>query len=191
MLGAIKVNILHLTLSNNLTSCLDNLLFQSEGKLKLFSKLSWAFYVISTKNLVKIGSLKRTVNVQMESCPKNVVRNCRMIAGGKLPLSDRTRTNGILALKQYGPGPRACFIKGIRMFLYLTCKLMRKTFLLKNLVFHKTGVNIKMFLNVRVLQTTLVNAYIDFSVDKSIKKTNYISIIISIELNRLTIIVII
>ena len=48
-----------------------------------------------------------------------------------------------------------------------------------------------MFLNVRVLQTTLVNAYIYFSVDKSIKKTNYISIIICIELNSLTIIVII
>ena len=64
LLGAIKVNILHLTLSNNLISCLDNLLFQYERKLKLFSKLSWAFYVIFTKNLVKIGLLKRTVNVQ-------------------------------------------------------------------------------------------------------------------------------
>ena len=54
------------------------------------------------------------------------------------------------------------------MFVYL--KLIRKTFLLKNLVFHKTGVNIKLFLTIRVLQTTLVNAYIYFSVDKSIKK---------------------
>ena len=37
----------------NLTSCLDSLLFQSEGKLKLFSKFSWTFHVIFTKNLVK------------------------------------------------------------------------------------------------------------------------------------------
>ena len=65
-----------------------------------------------------------------------------------------------LAIQQYGPGPRACFIKGIRMFVYL--KLMCKMFLLKNLVLHKTGVKIKIFLNIRVLQTTLVNAYIYF-----------------------------
>ena len=83
-----------------------------------------------------------------------------------------------LAIQQYGPGPRACFIKGIRMFVYL--KLMCKMFLLKNLVLHKTGVKIKIFLCVYL-----------FSVDKSIKNPNYISIIICIELNSLTIIVII
>ena len=69
-------------LSNNLTCCPDSLLFQSEGNLTLYSKLSWAFQVIFTKCLVKIRLQKRTVNVQMESCPQNVVINFRMVAGG-------------------------------------------------------------------------------------------------------------
>ena len=71
------------------TSCLDSLFFQSEEKQKLYSKLSWDFHVIFTKNLVKIGLLKRTVNLQMESCPKNVAINCCMVAGAKLPYPDR------------------------------------------------------------------------------------------------------
>ena len=75
------MNILHHTRFKFVTSYQDSLLFQSEGKSKLYSKLSWDLHQKSGKNRIA----ETDCYVQMESCPKNVVIKCCLVAVGKLP----------------------------------------------------------------------------------------------------------